>query len=109
MDPLKPSRAGDTLPTDFAHFADDAKDDGGQSPLSAGMIVFTWAVLQSGSPKGRRIDHNRSIAFMAMHLPVRQSFDLSLPEPQHRRGLPGATPESRPSQPNSRVRQTTGF
>ena len=91
------------LTTDLTHFLDHAENHRRKRPVGSRMVVLARAVSQCRTPEGGHIHRDGSIAFVAMHLPAGQSFNLLLPHTQDNRRLPDATPECCPGSPSSLI------
>jgi hypothetical protein len=77
---LKGQRTGQALLADLTHFANDAENHRRKSPVGGWMVVLARAVLQSRTPESRDIHRNGPVAFVDVHLPAGQTFDVRLPQ-----------------------------
>ena len=80
MHPFKGQGTGNPLATDLAHFANHSEDHRRQRPVGAWMIMLARTVFERRTPEGGYIHRNGPVAFMAVDLPARQSFNLLLPQ-----------------------------
>lgn len=107
--PLKGAGERQPLSPDFAYLPHNPENHRRQGPIRRGMVMLTRAMLQGWPPESGHIGGHHAIALIAMHLPIGDGLDISLPPAQEDGRPPHPTPESRPGPPHGDVRKPDGF